>query len=215
MSYIPYHYIYRIIFIGDAGVGKTALTQTLITNSINPTYVSTIGIDFVSTLSIFINDQLKETIIKSHIWDTAGQEYFFSVVSSYFRDVIGICVVYDVNNRRSFEHIEKWLHDIRELAPKNVFIALIANKIDLNRKVSKEEGEIYAEKNNLLYFETNIQNKLNIRRIYKEFIEHIFKTVGDEYHIGIKKYLLNETDDDDFTLLNNKKPSLLDCCVLS
>ena len=213
MSYIPYHYIYRIIFIGDAGVGKTALTQTLINDSINPTYVSTIGIDFVSTLSVFINDQLKETIIKSHIWDTAGQEYFFSVVSSYFRNTIGICVVYDVTNRQSFEHIEKWLQRIKEYAPKNVFIALIANKIDLKRKISKEEGETYAKKNNLLYFETNVRDILNTRLLYKEFIEHIFKNIGDEYHVGVKKYLVDDKQDN-FIGLENHPPSMIDCCTL-
>ena len=208
MSGLPYNYTYRIIFVGDPYVGKTALASTLTSNSVPIIYNTTIGIDFFSTVTL-----LNDVIIKSHIWDTAGQEYYLSIVESYFRNIISAFIIYDVSDRETFQNVPRWLERINKTNPTKKFIVLIGNKTDLERKVSKEEGKNYAKKNDLLFFEMSKRDKQNNINIFNDVIEHIYDKMGDEPHSGIKKY---EGYNSNSLVKQDSIPvSSWDCCPIS
>jgi len=205
---LPYNYIYRIIFVGDPYVGKTALASTLALHPMPILYNTTIGIDFFSVLTL-LNDNI---IIKSHIWDTAGQEYYLSIVQSYFRDIVGAFIIYDVSDRKTFANVPRWLKRINDVNLSKKTIILIGNKTDLERQVSKEEGERYAEQNKLLFFEMSKCDKTNNINIFNDVIEHIYTSMGDTSHPGIKKYEgYNSTD----LIKNIPDTSSTNCCPIS
>ena len=106
---MSYNYLFKLIVIGDPGVGKTALVQQLTKKQFPQHYETTIGIDF-ATKTILIKDNM---LIKSHIWDTAGQENFSSIIASYYREVAGAMVVFDLTNAESFDHCAFWLSELR------------------------------------------------------------------------------------------------------
>ena len=206
-SSLPYNYIYRIIFVGDPYVGKTALASTLTSNSMPLIYNTTIGIDFFSSLTL-----LNDVIIKSHIWDTAGQEYYLSIVESYFRDIIAAFIIYDVSDRKTFQNVPRWLKRINNANVTKKFIILIGNKTDLERKVSKEEGKNYAKENDLLFFEMSKRDQTNNINIFNDVIEHIYTKMGDEPHPGIKKY---EGYNSHHLVKHVSTTSSRDCCFIS
>ena len=142
-------YIFRYIIIGDSYVGKSCILQKYIGNIFNQTQEATIGIDFGSKI-ININNLL----IKLQIWDTAGQENFKSIIRSFYRGSIGVLLVYDITNRNSYNNIITWLDEIRSNNINvNCSIILIGNKLDKenNRVISTNEGEQFANENNLLF----------------------------------------------------------------
>ena len=206
---VPYHFIYRIIFVGDASVGKTALANALISDRVPVLYSPTIGIDFFSTINV-LND---ETIIKSQIWDTAGQEYYLSIVESYFRNIISAFLIYDVSKRTTFENIRRWMNHITKINDSKIIFVLIGNKTDLKREVSKKEGKKFAEENNLLFFETTKRKRNEIRLMFYDVIEHIYSEMKDDNnHSGIKKY---NYDNNHILVKNSLPPSKWDCCPIS
>ena len=111
---------------------------------------------------------LKNQKIKIQIWDTAGHERFRTITTSYYRGAHAIVIVYDVSERNSFEHIDKWLSEIKKFAKENVLMFLVGNKIDLieKRKVSKDEAEEIANKFNIPYFETSAKTSINIDKLF-------------------------------------------------
>jgi len=138
---MSYDYLFKIIVVGEPGVGKSALVEQLCGRTFSQHYNVTIGVEF-DTKTIQIDD----TIIKSHIWDTAGQEQFAPIVASYFRDCAGAFIVFDVGKQKTFQQIEKWHRQILDYNKERFIpIVLIGNKIDdsYQRVVSKEEGLVY------------------------------------------------------------------------
>ena len=108
---MSYHYLFRIIILGHPSVGKTSLLRALNGDVHCPLYEPTIGIDFGSRL-VYLPE---EKVIKTHIWDTAGQEYFSPIVRTYYRDTAGAALVFDVTMKRSFERIQYWLNELKEV----------------------------------------------------------------------------------------------------
>lgn len=145
------HYIFKAIAIGDGGVGKTSIIRRYVHNQFDEKYKKTIGVAHAVKRA-----NIKDTQITLTLWDTGGQELFDCVRPQYYRGSNGVLVVYDVTNRESFEHLDKWLKDIYDQCG-NIPIILVANKIDLtNEKViPREEGERYALKKNLTFYETS------------------------------------------------------------
>ena len=121
--------------------------------------ISSIGVDFKSK-DIMVNGQK----VKLQIWDTAGHERFRTITTSYYRGAHGIVTVFDLTERESFEHIEKWLDEINKYAKENVMRFLIGNKSDLvdKRKISYEEARALANRLNIYYVETSAKNNINI-----------------------------------------------------
>ncbi|ETN69598.1 Ras family protein [Necator americanus] len=111
MARRPYDLLFKLLLIGDSGVGKTCILYRFSDDAFNTTFISTIGIDFkIKTI------ELRGKKIKLQIWDTAGQERFHTITTSYYRGAMGIMLVYDITNAKSFDNIAKWLRNIDEVS---------------------------------------------------------------------------------------------------
>ena len=191
---MSYDYLFKIIFVGDACVGKTALAERITKNEFHESYNSTIGVDF-STVTLDIGDQT----IKTHIWDTAGQECFASIISTYYRSIAGAVIVFDVSSRNSFLKCSFWLNQIKQNGTIGHLpvIALIGNKIDrATREVTYDEAVNFAKKNNMNYYETSARKNIEVMKFYKGLIEKIYNSADldniEEKH-GIRKGMVSHS----------------------
>ena len=168
---------YKIVFLGDTGVGKTSITKAYTQGKFYEHLQSTIGAETASK-DITVEDEK----IKLIIWDTSGQERFSSLTSSYTRGAEGCFIVYDITQRPSFENIEKKIDLVKENAEENVIIILIGNKNDLEgeRKVTEEEGLNFAKKHNCGFFETSAFTAKNIEEAFIRMAEQMYKTFKDK-----------------------------------
>ncbi|KAM7029059.1 ras-related protein Rab-13 isoform 2-T2 [Acridotheres tristis] len=133
-----YDHLFKLLLIGDSGVGKTCLVIRFAEDNFSSTYISTIGIDFkIRTVDI---DGKK---IKLQVWDTAGQERFKTITTAYYRGAVGIVLVYDITDEKSFENIQNWMKSIKENASAGVERLLLGNKCDMEgrRKVQRDAAE--------------------------------------------------------------------------
>ena len=163
---------YKIIVIGDSGVGKSCLTIQAIQNQFVD-YRATVGFEFMS-----FNIRINKLIIKFQIWDTCGQEVYKSLINGIYRNSSLAILLYSVTNKNSFQHIESWLKDLRLNALKNVKTILVGNKIDLikERKISFEDGENFKNRHNLDYFiETSAKTGENAKNVLIEAAKILYK----------------------------------------
>lgn len=170
MSKKTYDYLFKLLLIGDSGVGKTCILFRFSDDAFNHTFISTIGIDFkIKTID------LKGKKIKLQIWDTAGQERFHTITTSYYRGAMGILLVYDVTNAKSFDNIAKWLRNIEEHANEDVEKIIIGNKCDMEerRVIPTERGEEIARAHNIPFIETSAKANINIDRVFLELTDAI------------------------------------------
>jgi len=191
---MSYDYLFKIIFVGDESVGKTALADRITKNEFYEHYNSTIGVDF-STVTLDICDNT----IKTHIWDTAGQKCFASIISTYYRGIAGAVIVFEVSSYDSFRKCSFWLNQIKQNGTIGHLpvIALVGNKIDKStRKVTYSEAVNFAEKNNMNYYETSARKNINVMKFYKELIEKIYNSADldniEEKH-GIRKSMVSHS----------------------
>ena len=165
-DYPQYDLSFTLIFIGDSSVGKSCLTTKAVKNEFEDYYQATVGFEFM-TFNLKLNDK----IIKFQIWDTCGQEIYKSLISNFYRNSSLAVLVYSIDNKESFNHIENWLNDLKSQANEDVRIFLVGNKADLEeeRKVTKEEGEKYKLDYNLdLFMETSAKTGQNARNVLIE-----------------------------------------------
>jgi Ras-related protein Rab-1A len=158
-----YDYLFKILLIGDSGVGKSSILTCFVDNVFNRSHISTIGVDFKIT-TITLDDK----IIKLQIWDTAGQERFRNITTSYYRGAQGIIVVYDITSRESYDNVKMWLSQIDRYCKDYPYIILIGNKSDIpdKRAVEYNEALKFAEDNDMILIETSAKNNLNINKIF-------------------------------------------------
>ncbi|KAK8510836.1 hypothetical protein V6N13_097597 [Hibiscus sabdariffa] len=158
-----YDYLFKLLLIGDSGVGKSCLLLRFADDSYLESYISTIGVDF----KIRTVDQDGKTI-KLQIWDTAGQERFRTITSSYYRGAHGIIVVYDVTDLESFNNVKQWLNEIDRYASDNVNKLLVGNKCDLtaNRAVPYETAKAFAEEIGIPFMETSAKSATNVEEAF-------------------------------------------------
>lgn len=177
--------IFKIVFMGDASVGKTNIMSRFCRNQFNINSKPTIGVDFgIKTVAIGGH------IIKLQLWDTAGHERYKTFTAAYFKDSLGIIVVYDITRMESFRNVEKWLEIANEhLSYKDVKLLLIGNKIDLDeeRQVSQLEAEDFAKKNNMIFMEVSALDNRNdlVGTAFFKLIRGMFKR--DSSRIRISK----------------------------
>jgi len=158
-----YDYLFKLLLIGDSGVGKSCLLLRFADHKYTESYISTIGVDF----KIRTIDHDGKTI-KLQIWDTAGQERFRTITSSYYRGAHGIIIVYDVTDMESFSNVKQWLSEIDRYASDNVNKLLVGNKCDLvNKKVvTYEEAHDFAEKAEMPFLETSAKTATNVEQAF-------------------------------------------------
>eukprot|EP01056_Protomagalhaensia_sp_Gyna25_P000015 Protomagalhaensia_sp_Gyna_25__14@NODE_1007_length_2302_cov_307_876270_g775_i1_p2_GENE_NODE_1007_length_2302_cov_307_876270_g775_i1NODE_1007_length_2302_cov_307_876270_g775_i1_p2_ORF_typecomplete_len202_score43_61Ras/PF00071_22/4_9e62Roc/PF08477_13/5_7e27Arf/PF00025_21/2_9e19GTP_EFTU/PF00009_27/9_7e09FeoB_N/PF02421_18/8_8e06Gtr1_RagA/PF04670_12/1_6e05SRPRB/PF09439_10/2_7e05RsgA_GTPase/PF03193_16/9_3RsgA_GTPase/PF03193_16/0_074MMR_HSR1/PF01926_23/0_001Dynamin_N/PF00350_23/40Dynamin_N/PF00350_23/0_ len=156
---------YKLVFLGEQAVGKTSIITRFMYDTFDTNYQATIGIDFLSK-TLYMEDRT----VRLQLWDTAGQERFRSLIPSYIRDSSAAVVVYDVTNHVSFQNTEKWIQDVRAERGKDVIIALVGNKTDIEerRQVSVEEGQAKAKEFDVIFMETSAKNGNNVRLLFKE-----------------------------------------------
>ena len=161
-----YDFTFKMIVIGDAGVGKSCLTGRAIKDKFETEYAPTVGFEFLS-----FSTKIDNKIIKLQIWDTCGQEVYRSLITNFYRNASLAMMVYSINSRESFIHINQWLKEVRIQSHPDVKIILVGNKADLNneRTVSKDEAQRYKEENQILYFEeTSAKTGLNAKEVFTE-----------------------------------------------
>ena len=157
---------FKIILVGDSGVGKSCLSIKASRNYFEDFYSPTVGFEFL-TFNVKIEDQN----IKLQIWDTCGQEVYRSLITSFYRSSSLAIIVYSIDNEDSFMNIEKWLNDIKSQSSPDVKIFLIGNKVDLadKRKVTREAGQNFANAHNVSFFtETSAKTGLNVQNVFIE-----------------------------------------------
>lgn len=150
-----YEYLFKVILVGDSGVGKSCIMTRFTDDTYDNSHISTIGVDFkIRTLEV--NDK----VVKLQIWDTAGQDRFRTITSSYYRGSHGIFIAFDITNFESFENAELWLKEVKNYAKEDAVIYLIGNKIDMeeNRVVLYKTAHEFAKSNGLIYMETSAKN---------------------------------------------------------
>jgi len=170
MAKKTYDLLFKLLLIGDSGVGKTCILFRFSEDAFNTTFISTIGIDFkIKTI------ELRGKKIKLQIWDTAGQERFHTITTSYYRGAMGIMLVYDITNAKSFDNIAKWLRNIDEHANEDVERMILGNKCDMEDKrvVSKERGDGIAKEHNIKFLETSAKTNINIEPAFIQLAEAI------------------------------------------
>ncbi|CAD7685708.1 unnamed protein product [Nyctereutes procyonoides] len=162
-----YDYLFKVVLIGDSGVGKSNLLSRFTRNEFNLESKSTIGVEF-ATRSI----QVDGKTIKAQIWDTAGQERYRAITSAYYRGAVGALLVYDIAKHLTYENVERWLKELRDHADSNIVIMLVGNKSDLRhlRAVPTDEARAFAEKNNLSFIETSALDSTNVEEAFKNIL---------------------------------------------
>lgn len=164
--------LFKILFIGDSGAGKSCLLQRYADDRFIENYLPTIGVDFKIKV---LEQQLDGKTIKLQIWDTAGQERFRSITSSYYRGAQGIIIVYDVTHQESFNNVNMWLSEIDRYASNNVSVMLVGSKCDRNdeRVVTYTTAKEFADSKDLMFMETSAKTATNIEQAIAMLARHI------------------------------------------
>merc|ERR1719197_2130928 len=172
-----YDYVFKLVLIGDSGVGKSCLLLRFADDTYTESHISTIGVDFkIRTI------QLEGKTIKLQIWDTAGQERFRTITSSYYRGAHGIIVVYDTTDSDTFEHVKTWLHEIDRYASENVNKLLVGNKSDLTskRQVETDAAKEFADSVHIPFLETSAKNATNVEDAFMTMAGEIKKRMASQ-----------------------------------
>ncbi|XP_072044136.1 ras-related protein Rab-35 [Amphiura filiformis] len=162
-----YDHLFKLLIIGDSGVGKSSLLLRFADNTFSGTYITTIGVDF-KIRTIDVNGEK----VKLQIWDTAGQERFRTITSTYYRGTHGVIVVYDVTSAESFVNVKRWLHEIEQNCDV-VSRILVGNKNDCPEKkvVETDDATKFAEQMGIQLFETSAKENINVEEMFNAITE--------------------------------------------
>ncbi|XP_028319927.1 GTP-binding protein YPTC1-like [Gouania willdenowi] len=172
-----YDYLFKLLLIGDSGVGKSCLLLRFADDTYTESYISTIGVDFkIRTID------MDGKTVKLQIWDTAGQERFRTITSSYYRGAHGIIIVYDVTEQESFNNVKQWLDEIDRYACDNVSRLLVGNKSDLLSKkvVDAATAQEVASSLRISFLETSAKSSENVERAFLTMASEIHHRLASE-----------------------------------
>ncbi|CAA7014882.1 unnamed protein product [Microthlaspi erraticum] len=167
-----YDYLFKVVLIGDSGVGKSNLLSRFTKNEFNLESKSTIGVEF-ATRTLKVDGK----VVKAQIWDTAGQERYRAITSAYYRGAVGALLVYDVTRRATFENVDRWLKELKNHTDPNIVVMLVGNKSDLRHllAVPTEDGKSYAEQESLCFMETSALEATNVEDAFAEVLTQIYR----------------------------------------
>lgn len=168
-------YVFKVVVIGDSAVGKSQMLCRFTKNEFCFDSKSTIGVEF-QTRTV----NIKSKVIKAQIWDTAGQERYRAVTSAYYRGALGAMLVYDISKRQTFDHVARWVEELRAHADNSIVIVLAGNKADLVdlRAVPSEDAVEFAESQGLFFFETSALKGDNVDAAFFKLLEEIHNVVS-------------------------------------
>ncbi|KAK7283861.1 hypothetical protein RIF29_13609 [Crotalaria pallida] len=168
-------YMFKMVMIGDSGVGKSQLLNRFVKNEFNMKSKATIGVEFLTKTVV-----MDHKVVKAQIWDTAGQERYQAITTAYYRGATGALLAYDITNRRSFEHVGKWLEELRIHADKNIIIMLVGNKSDLSsiREVPTEVAKDFAQQEDLFFIEASALDSKNVESAFIGLLSQVYNNVS-------------------------------------
>ena len=199
MTNIPskFDHLFKILIIGESGVGKTCFLLRYAENSFVANHLLTIGIDFKIKML-----ELDGKLIKLQIWDTAGQDRFRTIRKTYYKGSQGVILVYDVCDEKSFGNVKNWVNQIEQNAKSTICKVLVGNKCDKpERVITEEQGKKLAEEYNMKFFETSAKTAYNI----KESSEYLINTI-----IETNKKIMEEKKNK--KLIRQKQKEKSKCC---
>ena len=163
-----YSTIFKIILVGDSGVGKTNILSRYVNDTFSESTKSTVGVELGCKI-----EEINDTRVKIQIWDTAGQERYKSITKSYYKGAKGALIVYDISRKESFLNVDKWIGDLKEFGEADLCILLVGNKCDLDniRQVSMDEVSKKAEQYKIGFCETSALSAKNVDFAFKELIK--------------------------------------------
>ena len=193
---------FKIIVIGNSGVGKSCLTLKATKDIFQENFVSTMGFQFYS-FHVKINNK----IFKLQIWDTCGQEIYRSLITNFYRTAALAIIVYSVTDKKSFEETEIWLKQVKLNADPNCKIFLIANKVDLPEKVISSEDGLNLKKEHGFecYMETSAKTGVNVKELFVNCALALYKELPKYIK---EKEILEGEGNNKFNLNNHLKDGI-------
>ncbi|KAF2078667.1 hypothetical protein CYY_000038 [Polysphondylium violaceum] len=183
--------LYKIILVGESGVGKSSILVRFTDNTFTPHFAPTLGVDFnVKTIR---NKETGQTV-KLQLWDTAGQERFKSITQTFYRGSHGVIVVYDVTDPKSFDRCKNWVEDINQNTQDGMIIILVGNKSDLTsqKKVSTEQGKALADTLNIKFLETSAKENFGVTQVFDLLVQDIEATMKNTEQVKERQMNLND-----------------------
>jgi len=161
--------LYKVIIIGDSGVGKTQFYNRWFYNKAEPTK-ATVNFGF-GIKSYRVNSQ----IVKVQLWDTAGQERYRALARQYYRGAHGVILMYTITDEDSFTNIGRWIQEVRNFTTEECCLLLIGNKKDLERErqVSTQEALQLAKSNSMFFLETSAEEGYNCMKAIQLILQEI------------------------------------------
>ena len=161
-------YLFKLIIIGNSGVGKSCLMHRVTTNEFSEDHEVTVGVEFGSLL-MRMGEPDQQSVFKLQIWDTAGQESFQSITKIFYRGAHAVLLTYSVASLQSFQNLTHWFNEVRTQSEPDAIIILVGNQADRTeqREVSTEQGERFRKENNIQFFiETSAKTDFNVRETF-------------------------------------------------
>ena len=169
---------FKIILIGNSGVGKSCLSLNGTTGKFEESYIATVGFDFFNYLAKVTDEELNSTkIIRLQIWDTCGQEGYRSLIQNFYRNCGLAIIVYSIDEQETFDSVDTWIKQLKTYANPDVKVFLIGNKSDLEDKrvISKSDGQKLQEDYKLeLFMETSAKTGVNSEELFKKALQSLY-----------------------------------------
>ena len=163
---------FKIIIIGDSGVGKSSLLKRAVQNTFDTNYQATIGFEF-----LLMHFKVNDLKIKLQIWDTCGEEMYRSLVQGFYRNTSLAIIVYDISRKKSFEALEIWLKDLRQHTEEGIPVFIVGNKMDLQKDISTEEAKMFSVSNRTKFFtECSAKSGENVKDIFFKAAQYLYDT---------------------------------------
>ncbi|XP_005106429.2 ras-related protein Rab-1B [Aplysia californica] len=165
-------FLLKLVLVGNTGVGKTCLLLRYTDNMFSETFITTIGVDFkIKTLDV------EGGTAKLQLWDTAGQDRFKSIVSSFYRGADGLIVVYDLTDLDSYEALPRWLSEAERYGSPNCVRMMVGNKVDMTAKrvVERQTAQAFADRLGMEYLETSAKNASNVQEAFTKLAHSILE----------------------------------------
>lgn len=203
-----FDYLFKIVMIGDCGVGKTCVVQRFKSGTYVERHGNTIGVDFaMRTLT------LNKKRVKLQIWDTAGQERFRTITQSYYRSAHGVIMAYDITKRSSFLHLPQWVDELRNYTESDIPFVLIGNKCDLEpeREVPFEEALALKEQipELVAVLETSAREDTNVEKSFVTLATELIRRCNDGFHLQQPNEKFNAVNSSN---IMNCRNSTSQCC---